>query len=195
MGVVDTKKLQTAILYLQRITEGNNPVNNMPVEEDAVLNNPNVKRCMLFVKEVLEEVKRNDGYIGKRPRTNSDNTKLDYPLEALEAFQYTDDKPISKLVDQMNGLADLTMYKKITYRPIVAWLKKNGYLSEEQITGTGRKRTLLTPKGAEIGIKSEMRKNDREGEYVFIIYGRSAQEFIISKMKDILVQEQEEKSV
>lgn len=26
MDVVDTKKLETAIIYLQRITEGNNPV-------------------------------------------------------------------------------------------------------------------------------------------------------------------------
>lgn len=42
MEVVDTKKLETAILYLQRITEGHNPVNNMPAEEDSVLNNPDM---------------------------------------------------------------------------------------------------------------------------------------------------------
>ena len=65
---IDIKKLDTAILYLQRIAEGNNPVNNMPAEEDSVLNNPNVIRCMYFVKEVLEEVKRNDGFIGKKPK-------------------------------------------------------------------------------------------------------------------------------
>lgn len=67
MDVVDTKKLETAILYLQRITEGRNPVNNMPADEDSVIHNPNVVRCMLFMKEILEEVKRNDGYIGRKP--------------------------------------------------------------------------------------------------------------------------------
>ena len=56
-----TKKLEIAILYLQRITEGRNPVNNMPVDEDSVINNPNVVRCMSFIKEVLE------GYIGGKP--------------------------------------------------------------------------------------------------------------------------------
>lgn len=39
MEMVDIKKLETAILYIQRIVNGNNPVNNMPLEDDAVLNN------------------------------------------------------------------------------------------------------------------------------------------------------------
>ena len=45
---IDLKKLDTAILYLQRIADGNNPVNNMPAEDDSVLNNPNVIRCMFL---------------------------------------------------------------------------------------------------------------------------------------------------
>ena len=52
MEVVDKNKLETSILYLQRITEGKNPVNNLPAGDDEVLNNPNVIRCMFFVKEV-----------------------------------------------------------------------------------------------------------------------------------------------
>ena len=42
MEPVDLAKLETAIKYVERIAEGNNPVNNLPMEEDAVLNNPNV---------------------------------------------------------------------------------------------------------------------------------------------------------
>ena len=68
MESIDMKKLETAIVYLQRIADGNNPINNLPAEEDSVLNNPNVIRCMFFVKEVLEEVKRNNGYIGKKSK-------------------------------------------------------------------------------------------------------------------------------
>ena len=54
MESVDMKKLETAIVYLQRIADGNNPINNLPADEDSVLNNPNVIRCMFFVKEVLD---------------------------------------------------------------------------------------------------------------------------------------------
>ncbi len=68
MESVDMKKLETAIIYLQRIVEGNNPINNMPADEGSVLNNPNVIRCMFFVKDVLEEVKRNNGYIGRKAK-------------------------------------------------------------------------------------------------------------------------------
>ena len=50
MESVDIKKLETAIAYVQRIAEGNNPINNTPADEDPVLNNPNVIRCMFFVK-------------------------------------------------------------------------------------------------------------------------------------------------
>ena len=82
MGAVDTNKLETAILYLQRITEGKNPVNNMPAEDDSVINNPNVIRCMYFIKDVLEELKSNYGYIGRRPYTNRDTNKSDYPLDS-----------------------------------------------------------------------------------------------------------------
>ena len=84
MEIVDTQKLETAVIYLQRITEGRNPVTNMPAEEDSVINNPNVVRCMFFIKDILEELRRNDGYIGRRPRTNRNNNKLDVKVSDEE---------------------------------------------------------------------------------------------------------------
>ena len=186
MEVVDTKKLEIAIQYLQRIAEGHNPVNNIPVDDDSVIKNPNVVRCMLFIKEVLEEVKRNDGYIGRRPRTNRDSSKQEYPLEALKEFRYSEDKSVTRLVDQINNLADMTVYQRITYIPITAWLKQNGYLGEEQTEENGKKRTVVTDKGRETGIKSELRRNAKDQEYVYITYGRTAQEFIVSNMDKIL---------
>lgn len=179
MEVVDTKKLETAILYLQRITEGKNPVNNMPAEDDSVINNPNVIRCMYFVKDVLEELKRNDGYIGRRPRTNRDDTKLDYPLEALDSFQYTEDKPITKLIDQFNTYADMSTYKKLVYVPLKQWLVENGYLNEEHNNKNNKKLTLVTDKGAQIEIKSETRTSVRGGTFQYITYGKKAQELIV----------------
>ncbi len=186
MDVIDTKKLETAILYLQRITEGHNPVNNMPVEDDSVINNPNVVRCMFFVKEVLEEVKRNDGYIGRRPSTNKDPKKLDYPLDVLKEFQYEGDKSITKLAEQLNALVDITLYKKITYNPITSWLKQKGYLTEELWGENNKKRTVVTPMGTALGIKSEIRTDSTGREYVYIVYDKNAQEFIVANMEKIL---------
>ena len=188
MEVIDTKKLDTAILYLQRMADGKNPVNNMPAEEDDVINNPNVVRCMFFIKDVLEELKRNDGYIGRRPRTNKDDNKKDYPLEALEAFRYTGDKAISKLVGQFNEYADMKVYKKLVYNPIKQWLLENGYLIEEQNQANDKRVTRPTDKGIAIGIKSEMRTGIRGDSYLYITYGQKAQELIVENRYKIFKQ-------
>ena len=182
MDVVDTKKLETAILYLQRIAEGRNPVNNMPVDEDSVINNPNVVRCMFFIKDVLEELKKNDGYIGKRPKNNKDKAKMDLPLENLASFEYTGVKSITKLIDQICELYDTTKYKKLTYEPITKWLKQNGYLFEMFDNEFNKKVTMPTDKGNELGIKSERRTDSKGSGFIYITYEQKAQEFIIQNM-------------
>lgn len=63
---------------MERIAEGHNPVNNVSLENDGILNNPNIIRCMYFIKEVLEEVKSNGGMVGGK--SGKEPTLL-FPLE------------------------------------------------------------------------------------------------------------------
>lgn len=183
MEPIDMKKLETAILYLQRIADGNNPVNNMPAEEDTVLNDPNVIRCMFFVKEILEEVKRNHGCIGKK---TGKSDKAGFPLETLEAFAYREDMAISKFVEQINEPVDESIYQKLSYRPITGWLRQYGFLIEEYRQEFGKSITLPSEKGIQIGIRTEKRTNSRGMDYMSIIYGKQAQEYIVKNMKAIL---------
>lgn len=183
MELIDKKKLDTAILYLQRIVDGNNPVNNIPADEDAVLNNPNVIRCMYFVKEVLEAVRRNNGYIGKKAKKSD---KLDFPLEVLTAFAYREEQSISKLVGQINELVDDSVYRKLTYKPILQWLKTNGFLVEEFSQEFNKLITLPTDKGLQTGIRAERRTGARGVEYMIVLYNKQAQEYIVQNMKNIL---------
>lgn len=185
MEVIDMQKLDTALLYIQRITEGKNPVNNMPAEEDSIINNPNVIRCMYFVKDILEEVKGNDGIIGAKASAKKDNRK-DYPLEVLDDFKYKEDKAISKFVEQLNEMIDVNEYKKLSFNAITKWLKESGYLEVNQRAGSNRKETVPTAKGLEIGIKGEKRSNFDGIEYTYITYNQQAQEFIVKHMGEIL---------
>ena len=187
MESIDMKKLNTAILYLQRIADGNNPVNNMPVVEDAVLNNPNVIRCMYFVKDVLEEVRRNNGYIGKRAGKSD---KPEFPMEVLATFTYREDKSISKFVEQINESIDDNVYKKMNYRPILQWLKRNGFLIEQFSEEFSKNITLPTEKGDQIGIRTERKRSSQGVEYLLLIYGKQAQEYIVKNMEDILSKEE-----
>lgn len=183
MESIDMKKLETAIVYLKRIAEGNNPINNLPADEDSVLNNPNVIRCMFFVKEVLEEVKRNNGYIGKKAKKSE---KLDFPIEVLGSFSYKEDKSISKVVEQINEAVDENVYKKVNYRTITQWLKLNEFLQEEHNSELNKTITLPTETGIKLGIRTEKRSNSRGVEYMLVIYGKQAQEYIVQNIEKIL---------
>lgn len=182
MESVDMKKLETAIVYLQRISDGNNPINNLPADEDSVLNNPNVIRCMFFVKEILEEVKRNNGYIGKKA-TKSD--RMDFPIEVLRSFVYREDKAISRFVQQINELIDENVYKKINYKQITQWLKMNEFLLEEYSKELNKTITVPTEKGLQLGIRAEKRVGSSGMEYLLVIYGRQAQEYIVQNIEKI----------
>ena len=183
MESIDMKKLETAIVYLQRIADGNNPINNLPADEDSVLNNPNVIRCMFFVKDVLEEVKRNGGYIGKKAKKRD---KLEFPIEMLKSFVYREDKAISRFVDQLNEGLDDNTYKKLNYKPITQWLKLNGFLQEEDNMEFKKTITMPTQKGTRLGIRVERRSNSRGMDYMMLIYGKQAQEYIVQNLEKIL---------
>lgn len=183
MESIDMKKLETAIVYLQRIADGNNPINNLPADEDSVLNNPNVIRCMFFVKDVLEEVKRNGGYIGKKAKKSD---KLEFPIETLKTFTYREDKAISRFMDQLNEGLDDNTYKKLNYKPITQWLKLNGFLQEEDSLEFKKIITMPTQKGIQLGIRAERRNSSRGMDYMLLIYGKQAQEYIVQNLEKIL---------
>lgn len=54
MGEIDLKKLDVSIEYIKRMAEGKNPINNESLDNDSVLNNPNVIRCFYFIEDVLK---------------------------------------------------------------------------------------------------------------------------------------------
>ena len=144
----DLEKLENAIIYVERIAEGKNPVNNTIADSDDVMNDPIIIRSMFFVKDVLAELKDNNGIIGK----TGGNKKKEFPIETLDSFQYSGVKTITRLTEQLNSGIDETVYKKLSYRTITDWLKRNGYLIETEDSKLGKKVTLTTEKAQAIGI-------------------------------------------
>lgn len=181
---IDKNKLDTAIVYLQRIADGNNPVNNMPADEESVLNDPNVIRCMYFVKEVLEEVKRNNGVIGKKGKRPP---KEEFPVKEVVAdFVYQEDKHITSFLAQVNDLIDTEKYQKLGYKMIIQWLINKGYIEEENFEEFGKTFKVPTEQGEELGIYTEKRMGKKGTGYIVTIYGKEAREYIISNLERIL---------
>ena len=68
MSNYDLKRLETAIQYIRRMSAGRNPVTNRPAPENEVLGNVNVHRCLHFIDEVLTDVHKNGGVVGRTPQ-------------------------------------------------------------------------------------------------------------------------------
>jgi len=91
----DINKLDTAMVYISRMADGRNPVNNEETD-DEIINNPNVIRCLHFVLDVLRETRENDGVIGRK----ISQQREPFPIEILGQFVYREDKSISRLLNQ-----------------------------------------------------------------------------------------------
>lgn len=179
------KKLETAIIYLQRIADGNNPVNNMPAEDDSVLNNPNVIRCMYFVKEVLEEVHKNGGLIGSKPKRRSGRAEDMFPFEVLEKFRYAEDKGVNKLLTQIYEPAEDKTIRKLSGKTVNEWFMAAGYVKEVFNEEVQKNIKVPTDKGIALGLRGE-RVQYQNRVYYTIIYNKNAQEFLVRNMEKFI---------
>lgn len=180
---IDMQKLEVAMKYIERIADGKNPVNNKPAEEDSVLNNPNVIRCMYFVKEVLTAVKENDGMIGGRA---SKPPKSPFPFECLSGFEYVDDTSIAHFMNRLKGLA-LDLNERGTGTKLVTdWLKGKGYLIDIQGKYTGKLHPEVTESVIEFGLYMQERTSAYGQSYQIVMYSQKAQEFIAAHLEHIV---------
>ena len=181
MKQFDQIKLDVAIKYVERLADGCNPVNNVPLENEDILNNPNIIRCMYFIKDVLEEVRRNGGLIGGKV---GKAPTFPFPIDVLDEFAYTEDKSITHVLNQIyEPIADMNV-KKISVTKVTAALKEEGYLLDEPNPETGKTRKIPSEKGKQLGIYLVEREyNGRM--YESVTYNKNAQEYVVGLIRKI----------
>ncbi|MBQ3559210.1 MAG: hypothetical protein IJA07_06855 [Agathobacter sp.] len=180
MGEIDLKKLNVSIEYIKRMAEGKNPINNEPLDEDSILNNPNVIRCFYFIEDVLKQVKDADGKVTAKKR------RRNFPIEHLSEYTYRKDLSISHFMDQINEGLNEEQYKKLSYPKVTGWLKSMGYLDVIEDIEKNEKKSIPSEKGRAIGIYTEEREGAQGRKYLAVMYNRNAQQFIIDNMENIL---------
>ena len=178
MEQFDLEKLENALTYVARIADGKNPINNDVADSEDVMNNPIIIRSMFFIKDVLAELKNNNGIIGKASTVK----KKEYPIETLLNYQYSEVKTITRLTEQLNAGIDEAVYKKLSYRTITDWLKKNGYLIETEDAKLGKKVTLTTEKAQAVGITHSLQTSMSGNSYYRIEYDKTGQEFVVQNL-------------
>ena len=62
----------------------------------------------------------------------------------------------------------------------------NGFLQEEDNLEFKKTITMPTQNGIQLGIRAERRNNSRGMDYMLLIYGKQAQEYIVQNLEKIL---------
>lgn len=193
MSTYDLKRLEVAIKYIRRMSEGKNPVTGRPSPENEVLSNVNVHRCMKFIDEVLTDVQKSGGTVGLLPpkeRSSRPAVSETFPYDSLQQYQYLQDQQISYFLKQLEEYLPEGQKMPVAATTITLWMRENGYLEKQVINDTGKENSVPTKKGESLGMYSE-KGGLYPNEYYRVFYNEQAQRFIIENFRKILKESEE----
>ena len=171
--------------YLDALSRGIDPLTGELIDPGEVVCKDRIRRCFVYVSEVLGQVIENDGEIGRKRKKRSG--KLPFaPNEAMQTEVTISDTPVplNRIVQQVNRYAEKGMYK-LRHRDVTAWLAANGILQAiTDVDGTARMR--VTDLGKAMGIIEELRHNSaRKVDYTVLLYDAEMQRFLLGHLPEI----------
>ncbi len=188
--MTELETLQRAKMYIDKMANGINPLDDMPVKDDDIINNVRISRCLFYVSDTLRKVIENGGTVSVSKIRKQD---FDISADEIEKFEFSEIPiPVSEIAKRINVLTDTENSKKFSHRMITDWLIKTDFLTEIE-TAEGEKRKRPTQNGVNLGISVEERQGQR-GIYHVVLYNKNAQKFIIDNIFAVLDNHRDKKS-
>lgn len=183
--MTELEKVERAKMYMDKLANGINPIDDTMAPDDDIINNVRLSRCFFFVSDVLRQVIENGG---PKPAVTGKKLKklpLEIPFEKRSQFAYSEKSiPASEIAKRVNALVDNDNMQKLTYSGILTWLTEIGMM-EWAFTPDGKRTKWPTKIGKENGISVEERTGNK-GLYQVVVYNTAAQHFIIDNLDAIL---------
>lgn len=183
--MTELEKMERAKMYMDKLANGINPIDDSAVPDEDTINNVRLSRCFFYVSDVLRQVIENGG-IQSREKKEKSAPKLPFSLTEEQKKLYTPSGApitVSEIAGMLNECADLEKCKKLSHSMITAWLVSIGALDVIRIEG-GKTKKRPTKFGNELGITLEKRTG-MYGEYEVVYYDRNAQQFIVDNLEAI----------
>ncbi len=180
MNEIET--LMRAKMYIEKLANGINPLDDTVIPENDTINNVRLSRCLFYVSDVLRQVIEN--------KENSDVKKVpkeDFRIsfDEIQKFEYSDVPiSVSEIAKRINALVATDNMKKITYKHLSDWLLSIEILDVET-KPNGKTTKRPTKYGSELGIITESRTG-AQGVYTAVLYNRNAQQFIIDNIEAVV---------
>ena len=178
--MTELETMQRAKMYLDKLSQGIDPITGNAVPEGEVLNNVRICRCLHYVSGVLEQVIANGGVVGKR-----EGNPFVIDRSRMGGIRLTQN-PVSLTEFTGNIVAcmgDPNM-KRPNSKAITGWLIEKG-LMELTTDAEGKQRRLPTEAGCRAGLSTAQRMG-QNGEYTAVYYDANVQRLILDHLEEIL---------
>lgn len=133
------------------------------------------------VKEIyyFEPMRQEQTVFGAREKRKR---KVDFFMtkELAGQIQYEPESTLSELVEQINGLRDAQVMKRLTNKAVFAWLAEEGYADNQYRNGAWQ--NTVTQKGTDWGIFAKTRVSAKGNEYPVLYYREQAQQMIVEHL-------------
>lgn len=176
-------KLKRAQMYIRKLAEGINPIDDCPAGEDDIINNVRLSRCFFYVSDILGQVIDNGGVVQKTVHKDKNSFSL---TDEEKARLSPVDAPLQvrEITAMINALKSEDYPKKLKVTAIGKFLTQVGML-EIIVNENGKNKKIPTAEGKTIGIISEKRTG-QYGTYDVLLYTKQAQQFIFDNIDAVI---------
>ena len=191
--MTELETMQRAKMYIEKLANGINPIDDTVIPDGDVVNNVRLSRCFFYVADVLGQVIDNGGVAPKREK-KAKKVPFDISFEEIQKYSFSDEPiALSKIAERITSLVDDENMKKLSYKNIADWLVEIEML-RIVTKDDGKTAKAPTDQGRNIGISVEVR-NGQYGEYEIIVYNRTAQQFIVDNIEAVIENIKKQKSI
>lgn len=182
--MTELEKIERAKMYIDKLANGVNPIDNSPVADSDIVNNVRVSRCLFYVSEVLQQVIDNNG-IRKKATKKPPRENFSITQEQISLYSFSDEPiTVSEVAKRINEVADLNERQlKLKSKDINNALEEIGVL--ETVVIGGKNYRLPTEMGESIGVISKEREG-MYGTYLSVLHTKESQRFIIDNIDTIV---------
>lgn len=184
----DLELMRHAKDYIDQMANGIDPLTGERADEDDMINNVRISRCLFYVSDVLRQVIENGGTVGGQ---NGQSYRGGRERRRRSEFYITNEQRrilapseryvnVSDMANEINRVTAENNTKKFSASWINNWLVSIEML--EIVDGQKR----ATEQGGEIGITSEERFSQNGVRYFSTTYSPGAQGFIYDNIDAII---------
>ncbi|MBE6942048.1 MAG: hypothetical protein E7436_03710 [Ruminococcaceae bacterium] len=176
--MTELETLERAKMYMEKLTNGINPIDGSTIPDEDVVNNVRLSRCFFYVADVLRQVIDNSGVTAQK---KAKKEPFALPVEKRSGFAFSDVPiTISEIVKRINDLVANENMNRLTISMVTDWLVSINILVNE-MNAEGKIAKRPSPQGRSLGIGVENRTSIN-GPYSVVVYNREAQRFIIDNL-------------